>query len=443
MKLSMQNISTWLVYLLPITLITGPAIPDISITLIALMFVAHSILTWNVSWIKKSWIKTGIFFWISILFVSFFAYNKQTSLIESFIFIRYILFSIALYSWILIDSKKLKNLLIIIFFSLIFITVDSYIQFLRYDPILGFGKDIFGFLPTHYGRLTGPFNDQVVGAHLSKFFFISVFLLIHFYKKNKFTKYIFLLYFTAVGLIIYFSGEKMAFATFGLAILMVFILFKKERVLFLISSISLFACIFLITKNHISYNDYKIVKSDPYHLGLILKKEFDCSNSDKKCSKDIEVQPRFIDVIYNFKSSVYYQIYYSAYKMWIDNKLTGIGIGNYELICNNYAKYQTKKTNYGNCSAHPHNNYIQWLTESGLIGFCFFIIFIGALFKSTLKNIYSDSNKISIITLTIIFWPIMSTGSFLKNWNGIETFFIIGIAMVLTKKMNRNDNKRN
>ena len=104
-------------------------------------------------------------------------------------------------------------------------------------------------------------------------------------------------------------------------------------------------------------------------------------------------------------------------------------------------KYQTKKTNYGNCSAHPHNNYIQWLTESGLIGFIFFIIFIINLFKPSLKEIYRESNKISLITLLVIFWPIMSTGSFLKNWNGIETFFVIGIAMVLTKKMKKNNDK--
>ena len=441
MKFSMQNISTWLVYFLPITLMTGPAIPDISISIIALMFIFYSFLNKNFLWLKESWVKSAVIFWISIIFISFFAINKKLSFTDSLIFIRYIIFSIALYSWILIDESKLKKLLSIIFISLIFVAVDCYIQFLRYDPILGFGKDIFGFLPTHYGRLTGPFNDQVPGAHLSKFFFISIFLIIYFYKNYNLKKYIIFFYFVSIGLIIFISGEKMAFATFGLGVLVLLFIFKKDRVIFIISTISLFLLIFLTINLHKSYNDFKIIETNPYHLGLTLKKEYNCENTSKKCSKIIEVQPRFLDVIYEFKSSVYYKIYLSAFKMWEDNKLTGIGLNNYEFVCNKYPKYQTKKTNYGNCSTHPHNNYIQWLTESGLIGFIFFIIFIINLFKSSLKEIYRESNKISLIALLVIFWPIMSTGSFLKNWNGIETFFVIGIAMVLTKKMKKNNDK--
>ena len=40
---------------------------------------------------------------------------------------------------------------------------------------------------------------------------------------------------------------------------------------------------------------------------------------------------------------------------------------------------------------------------------------------------------ISIITLIIIFWPIMSTGSFIKNWMGISSFFAIGLALSMNK----------
>ena len=62
MKFSMQNISTWLVYFLPITLMTGPAIPDISISIIALMFIFYSFLNKNFLWLKESWIKSAVIF---------------------------------------------------------------------------------------------------------------------------------------------------------------------------------------------------------------------------------------------------------------------------------------------------------------------------------------------------------------------------------------------
>ena len=59
----------------------------------------------------------------------------------------------------------------------------------------------------------------------------------------------------------------------------------------------------------------------------------------------------------------------------------------------------------------------------------------------SLLNIKSDffNNKYSFISLSVIFWPIMSTGSLLKNWHGIETFFIIGLSLALLnfKKSNQ------
>ena len=105
--------------------------------------------------------------------------DKFSSFADSIIFIRLILLSIAIYVWIIQERKHLKNLSIIFFITIIFIIADSLYQFLSYDPAMGYGKDIFGFVPKHYGRLTGPFNDQVPGSHLTRFFFISILLFIY------------------------------------------------------------------------------------------------------------------------------------------------------------------------------------------------------------------------------------------------------------------------
>ena len=114
--------------------------------------------------------------------------------------------------------------------------------------------------------------------------------------------------------------------------------------------------------------------------------------------------------------------------------ITGVGLNNYESVCQDNLKYQTNKENYGNCSAHPHNFYLQWLAESGVIGFLLFIALVFFIFKKIILNISSNSAKISFITIVIIFWPIMSTGSLLKNWHGIETFLIIGLCLAISKQ---------
>ena len=154
-----------------------------------------------------------------------------------------------------------------------------------------------------------------------------------------------------------------------------------------------------------------------------------------ECSKIIKVQSQFFPIIMNFRESVYYKIYLSAYRMWLDNKITGIGLNNYENLCKKNIEYQTLKKNYGNCSSHPHNYYLQWLSESGIIGLFLYITFIVMIFSKLLFNINYTEVKIGLISLIIIFWPIMGTGSLLKNWNGIQTFFVIGLSILLSKKL--------
>ena len=40
---------------------------------------------------------------------------------------------------------------------------------------------------------------------------------------------------------------------------------------------------------------------------------------------------------------------------------------------------------------------------------------------------------ISIVIILVMFWPIMSTGSLIKNWNGVLSFYIIGICISLNR----------
>ena len=106
---------------------------------------------------------------------------------------------------------------------------------------------------------------------------------------------------------------------------------------------------------------------------------------------------------------------------------TGIGMNNFNFGCLNVEIFKKER-----CWSHPHNFYLQWLTENGIIGFIFFIIYIFLIFYRVLKsNSAITYNKYSLIALSVIFWPIMSTGSLLKNWHGIETFFIIGLSLAL------------
>ena len=54
--------------------------------------------------------------------------------------------------------------------------------------------------------------------------------------------------------------------------------------------------------------------------------------------------------------------------MFLDNPITGIGINNFKYLCEIDFLYKKLMVNY-DCASHPHNIYIQWLTEGGIIVF--------------------------------------------------------------------------
>ena len=106
-QLNLKGISQILMFLLPITLLTGPALPDISITVISILFLINSLIFRNFKWLKEKWVVAGLAFWVSLIFISFFAIDKGNSLQNSFIFLRYIIFAIAVSYWLITEKKIL------------------------------------------------------------------------------------------------------------------------------------------------------------------------------------------------------------------------------------------------------------------------------------------------------------------------------------------------
>ena len=137
--------------------------------------------------------------------------------------------------------------------------------------------------------------------------------------------------------------------------------------------------------------------------------------------------------IENFRSSAYGEIYLLSLNMFLDNPFTGVGINNFKYLCNNNDLYKKMMKNY-NCASHPHNIYIQWLAEGGLIVFIAFLAYLFFIISSIVQNNGEKKYKvISLVIMLTMFWPIMSTGSLIKNWYGVTTFFIIGMCLCLSK----------
>ena len=114
----------------PVLLITGPALPDISITFCALFFLFNFIiLKKDYSFFKDRFFLVSIIFWFSIIFISFFAFDKTRSFQDSLIFIRLLIIPTIGYFLFCDNENKIIKIITVIFICVVFVLIDTLFQF--------------------------------------------------------------------------------------------------------------------------------------------------------------------------------------------------------------------------------------------------------------------------------------------------------------------------
>ena len=98
---------------------------------------------------------------------------------------------------------------------------------------------------------------------------------------------------------------------------------------------------------------------------------------------------------------------------------------------------------------HPHNYYLEILTETGLVGFiiltiCFFLILYKTFYKKYFMKSVLNYNNV-IIPFMFLFiseiFPIKSTGSFFTTGNATYIFLIMAILIGLRNQDNLIEKK--
>jgi O-antigen ligase len=143
-----------------------------------------------------------------------------------------------------------------------------------------------------------------------------------------------------------------------------------------------------------------------------------------------------VDVLSSFGESPYGQLFTVAYRAFVDNPLTGVGLKSYRLACPKYESlgYITE------CMQHPHNIYLEWLSEGGLITFAVFVMFVVSLFVALLRLIRQGPvNPVSAGflagALLVTFFPFTASQSFLSNWPAILLWFSVALTMAAARVM--------
>tara|TARA_Y100000590_G_scaffold458997_1_gene614934 strand:- start:6683 stop:7600 length:918 start_codon:yes stop_codon:yes gene_type:complete len=280
-----------------------------------------------------------------------------------------------------IDNFK-KIFTNIIFFSIIFVIFDVLFQHF-------FLIDIFGYevSESHGRRLSGPFGDEgVAGSFLSKLFFLSLF---YFFEKNFFKKFIFpIIILTIITIIL--TNERSASIMFFSSTLIFFMFYKINFLYKLIfTAIAILSLLFLFNLN---------------------------SN----------LKSHFIDIPLKYFNDNHHKAHFlTSYEIFKDNKIFGSGIKTFRSVCGN-EKYKQIDTKYveNRCSSHPHNIYLEIISETGIIGISLIFLLNLYILFFLVTNFFKRKdlhNKILLLfcSFFILFWPLQTTGAFFSTWSGI------------------------
>jgi O-antigen ligase len=411
-KISCQKILDYCIFFLPVFFLSGTFFVNFISVLFSILFLLLTSKKKIFTWFKLSFVKIFFLFWIYLISNSFFATDFLASFQASFGLIRFFLFALAIgfYAFKEIEFNKVIKFwfIIVIIFSL-----DIYFQFF-------FTVNIFGFEQHEKGRLSGFLGKELVAgsflAQISAPILALIFFAIFFTKLEKMKKFFLIISLIFIFVATLITGERMNFifiTSLSIILLLIILFYKNElKKIFL-----LFLVIFLIFIA--TFNISKTVET-----------------------RYIE----FLSVVTNFADSSWGKLYNSAYRLWEKKPLTGYGLKNFRVNCDLELIDINPKNPHQLCSTHPHNLYLELLSETGLIGLFLFLLFFLNFFKKIFGRIklkLNDMNTLVIISCSVsiflILWPIKTSGSFYTSWNGLFLWLLLGIVLnrknIQTKKI--------
>jgi O-antigen ligase len=385
-------VSAILTLFIPFALLIGKAVPDVAMSLIVILFMAHSVKVNDFSWAKKYWILPLLLLWAYGCIHSLFISPHYANFLNALPWVRFILFAAALEHWILREQKWRDWLLYSCVFAIGFLAIDAIFQYIV-------GVDIFG-RPKVGFRLTAMLDKLIVGVTIAWLYLPAMLGLVN--KQKFISAFIFgLLCIAAVAL----SGERMALILVLSSLLIVSLLIKKLRKPALV--ILPFVTLML--------------------AGLLY---FKPAIYERQVSSTVAV-------LNNFWSSPYGVIWNSAINITKDYPLFGVGSDNFRHVCPDakYGSDNVKVVGYSRCSTHPHNFYLQWLAETGFVGLTGFVVAMLFIFRRLLILFPQHKHDAVYIGLIVTFasrlWPIATSTSFFHVWFAVPLWLVIGWALAL------------
>ena len=391
---------------IPVSILIGPAISLGNILLITMSFLFFFLNKKSFFLIKNQTLILIILLYLYLIFNSLVSIDIEKGAMRNLGFIRLIILFIAI-NYFFSNHKNLDN---------VFNIWTLVISIVLFDVIYEFyaGHNILGFASENKKRIVSFFKDEeVVGAFLNGFIFILIgYFFKNYEKKKNFEKLLIYLFIILIVISVIFTGERSN--TLKLFIgLSIFFYFNNKiklnyKIFFLISVITLF----LVTFSQVNEIRHR------YYNDLIQK----LSNKE------------------NRQNYIYFKLYGSGLEVFKKYPFFGVGNKNYRTeTCTHLNKKNEKYL----CITHPHQIYLEFLSEHGLFGSIILLTILFYLIFKNFKIMLIKRNLVQIGCFSYLlthFIPLLPGGSFFSDFN--LTFFWLNFSLFYASNPETNIYKK-
>jgi len=374
----------------PFILLIERSPADIWLSFLAVAFVVRSIFKRDGSWLRAFWVKACFLFLAVCMLSSAISAMPSYAISEGLAWFRFPLFAMATAFWLGTDKRLLYAMLVSTALGMFLMT-----GILTAEMIIE-GQKV--------GRLSWPYDDLVPGNYLSKV------------GLPAFTIMVAL----AIG-----AKPKLASIMGGLSLIsIVMSVLTGERINFLIRACGGMLAALVWQPNWRRYFILIIVEIFAVAAVFITMPN---------------VQDRFTNAVVNSlptgSHSDYYRVMGAGLSVFKTAPVLGIGPATHRELCPSILG----ETPEFRCDNHPHNYYVQFLTETGVIGLItgsvMIISIIWAAFAGWRQN---RANVVAATAFVIpfgLFFPIQSTGDFFGQWNNIFMWSAIALALAAARTL--------
>ncbi len=401
------NFSVLIVCLIPLALLTGPAIPDFFCTIVGIIFIFLSIKNKDFKFFNNNFVKIYFIFLVFLNFIALFSEYSLFSYQSTVVYFRFGIFALAVWFLLENNSKFIRYFFYALIITYAIALTDGYYQYI-------FDQGIFGTTPLNETRLTLTLNNKMIlGGYLARLFPLLAALSFYLFIYDNKNSFFFILPIIIMGLtiiLIYLTGERTAFAIIIIAFIMMILLIKKIRLILIISLIS---SLFFIL-----YFTFSIQELKERNITLTMDQMNVESSTDN----------------ITYFSSKYENHILSGWKMFQDKPFSGHGPNMFRYVCT----YDEYNVNLDACSTHPHNIYIQILSETGIFGFLLLLLPLYYVTSRLLIHFYNlmTNGKILtefqtciLISLFLTLFPFLPTLNFFNNWINIIYYLPVGFYL--------------